>query len=89
MPELVVIHKPLYYGGKEVAVGAKFNATPTDATWLKKQGKAQDAPAEKPLRKVAETKPLAATEDAAEPASEAPLSTPRRFYGTRRLKAEE
>lgn len=88
MPELIVIHKPLYYGGKEVAVGAKFNATPVDAAWLMKTMRAQPAPVSKPVRKVAETAPPAPAAPVADEGAREE-DAPRPFYRNRRLKSED
>ena len=79
MPELIVIHKPLHYGGRELAVGARFTATPVDARYLMKRMKAAPAPPAKPVRTVAETRPV----EAPAPVEEVPV------YRTRRLRAED
>lgn len=95
MPELKVIHKPLHYGGKEHAVGARFTATEVDARYLVKTMKAEAAPIVAPAGKVASTAPPAPVEEPqAELAVEAievvePEAPPTGTYRTRRLKTED
>ena len=97
MPELIVTARELRYARKSHLKGARFHASDKDAKVLKALGKADDAPDEvKPVRKVAETVAPAPTPVVAEPMAEplaeptdAELALPRRFYGTRRMKAED
>jgi hypothetical protein len=87
MPKLCVIKKALYHGGKEFAVGQEFTATPVDAAYLKKTGRAEDHVERAPVGEVASTvAPDAPTVDDTEATETA---RPARHYRNRRLTTED
>jgi hypothetical protein len=76
MPELVVIHKGLFYNGRAYDVGEKFDATDVDATYFRKTRRAEDAPKTAPVRQVATTKPAPVAEPEPAPPAPEPLESP-------------
>lgn len=95
MPDLVPARKALYYDGREYQPGQRFEATPVDAAWLKKTGRAIDPPQSTPAAPVGhvattrapelDLQPEAPASDTVEPSPESPRGRFRR----RDLRAED
>jgi hypothetical protein len=93
LPDLIVTAREIRYDKKALKRGERFTATEKDAKVLKLLKKVEDAPAFKPVRKVAETKapepkPIEAAVEAA-PVEAAPVEVEAPKTATRALTTDD